>query len=540
MVSWSSLARGTRFEERQLRLAGIAVVALVATVALAGCAGIGGGSGQSLSDAQVGVSEDGSPAVAFNYSVNDYATVLLEGPNDNIINEREVSPAGEQSALYMGDPQPGEYKLVLRQGDSTVTSTMMTFEGSDPEVEEVSPKWSGNTIQSVEVTVRNAGDLPAYVNNATYSARGSSVESSVYGWVDAGESRTFNVTTSFGGSISITEAGDVTGSVEVVTNNGTLAGSFSKTFEGPKLSIEQANATWGSSDLELVTATVTNTGDLPTDANISVRRGGESLATTFDKTVPPGESASFEVETLGSLFSADSGGTVNFDVVANLPEGFVTETLTHEIAGADVTIESVTPSWENGELTSVTVEVSNNGDVQAEGTAEVAVDGSSVTSSSFYVDPGETGSFDITGGFDALYTASSGGSHDVEVTIQGDSGDWTDTSTSTTDLGSYGGDISSISGTFYGNYGESTSDLSSLEFTVRNTGDVSLNYDTIEVSMAGATQTVNANSFGLSPGESTTEYARPDMTVENGKHDVTIRLLSDGEEVASGTGTVST
>lgn len=87
MASWSGFAARVGIDEQQLRLASIAVVAIVATVALAGCAGIGGGSGQSFSEAQVGVAEDRGPVVAFNYSVNNYATVLLEGPDDNVLNE---------------------------------------------------------------------------------------------------------------------------------------------------------------------------------------------------------------------------------------------------------------------------------------------------------------------------------------------------------------------------------------------------------------------------------------------------------------------
>jgi hypothetical protein len=140
-------------------------------LAVAGCMG---SSGPSVSNAQAEVTEDNAPMMAFDYSVNDYSIVLLEGTDNEIINEKELSPENNHSSIYMGEPREGEYKLVIQQGDETKTTKSVTFDGPDAKVANVEAKWSGNTVKSVVVTVENKGDLPAGVANASCSARGQS------------------------------------------------------------------------------------------------------------------------------------------------------------------------------------------------------------------------------------------------------------------------------------------------------------------------------------------------------------------------------
>jgi len=331
----------------------------------------------------------------------------------------------------------------------------------------------------------------------------------------------------------------VDGSVEVNTESGTLGGSFSTTFAGPNLQMTEVNDSWSSSDLQTVYVTVQNDGDLPTDAKVSVLRGDETLASTFNETLPAGSSVTFEVESVGYIYRAESGGSVSLDVVADSPNSHATDTISREIEGASVSIQSINPVWENGELTEVTATVANDGEVEAQGTVELEVAGESVTSSSFRVEPGATGTVDVWGGYQPAYTAERGGPHDVTVSISGDG--WTDSRTSTTDLGSLDGDISSVSPTFLSNYDENTSDLTSLSFNIQNTGDIPLSYDSVEVTIDGSAQTLDSSSItAILPGEQSSEYVSTDITVPNGDHEVTIRLMNDGEAIVTDTATVST
>ncbi|WP_232702204.1 hypothetical protein [Halobacterium wangiae] len=544
MQRWRRILGGNNpVDERLLRLVGIAFVTLVATVALAGCMGLGtGGGGPSLSDAQVGVAESGGPAVAVNYSVDDYATILLEGPENNILNEVEVSPEGNQTAMYMGDVGAGEYELVLRQGDETVDSQTMTFEGAEPQVEIVSPNWSGNTIESVDVTITNTGDLPVYVDNVAYSARGDSVENSVYSWIDANDSRTFNVAGSFGSSVTIEERGDVIGSVEVATDAGVLTDSFQRTFDGPNLTVTNIDTEWENNELHTAEVTVRNDGDLPTTGNVTIVSGGESLASSYSNEVAVGSTTTFELVGYSYIYRAESGGTANLDVIVNSPTGYVTDQITREIAGSNVSIESMNTEWQNGELVSVTFIAANDGEVASDGAAEVTVNGEVVSKDSISIEPSTTSEFTVSDGaytVEPLYTADSGGSQEVTLSISGDG--WSDSETSTTSLGGVDGELSSISTMFFGNYDEDTSDLSSVDFNVRNTGDLTISYDAVEVSIDGVSTTDNLYSATeLTPGQSTSEYVSTDLTVDDGSHELTIRLLDDGEEVLSETVTVST
>jgi len=103
------------------------------------------------------------------------------------------------------------------------------------------------------------------------------------------------------------------------------------------------------------------------------------------------------------------------------------------------------------------------------------------------------------------------------------------------------GDLSAISATFLSNYDTDTSDLSSVDFDVQNTGDIPITYNSVEVSIDGTTQTDTLGfASSLAPGQSTTGYHSYDSTVSNGNHDMTIRLMNNGKTVLTETTTVST
>lgn len=85
--------------------------------------------------------------------------------------------------------------------------------------------------------------------------------------------------------------------------------------------------------------------------------------------------------------------------------------------------------------------------------------------------------------------------------------------------------------------------MSSATFSVRNDGDITLRYDSVEVEIGGASRTDNPyGTQELEPESSSTEYVSvtDSIVVDSGSHDLTIRLLLDGDTVASETTTVST
>lgn len=182
-----------------------------------------------------------------------------------------------------------------------------------------------------------------------------------------------------------------------------------------------------------------NDGDLPTTANVSVERAGDVLGGADAKQVPVGSTATLEAYGIGYLYQADSGGTATLDVVVNSPTQHVTTELTHEVAGASVSVDSMSPVWENDQLTSVAFTASNGGDVRADVDAEVSVNGEMVSEVPFSIEPGSTNEFEVGDGFgtSALYTPDSGGTYDVTLTLSGNAG--TDSATASTSFDGPGG-----------------------------------------------------------------------------------------------------
>lgn len=529
-----------RLDERQARLA-VLTAGIACLVAIAGCSTLVGSAGASVSDANVSVTDKNGPVMEFNYSVSEYSTVLLEGPDDQIINQKEISPENNHSSIYLGEPRAGEYTLVIQREDETKTTKSVTFDGPDPELTSVKAEWSGNTVESVVVTVENSGDLPLGVTNASYSARGQSVDNvAVNEWVEPDETSTFEVATSFGSSVSIQEPGDVRGSVEVETLNETLTGDFSKSFKGANLTVTNINDVWDGNTLETVEVTVLNDGDLQTRANVTVDGVRNSLGPTWNQSLGAGESRTFE---LGGLFlnvdTVNTGGRVEFDVLVDSPDGHVTETVTHNIQPADVTLHSMTPVWQNGRLTDVQFSVSNSGDLRTEFTAEIAVNGEEVYDTGYFLEAGASENAELSAGYgnDAFAVVTEGGSYEVTLTMRGD--EWNVSKSTTTEFEGPSADILSPDSYFIDNYGENTADLSTLDFTIRNTGDVLLSYDTVEVQIDGVTKTEEPIVTTLTPGESTSINMYPDVTVSEGEHEMTVRVIDGGETVAEFTTTVS-
>jgi archaellum component FlaG (FlaF/FlaG flagellin family) len=71
-----------------------------------------------------------------------------------------------------------------------------------------------------------------------------------------------------------------------------------------------------------------------------------------------------------------------------------------------------------------------------------------------------------------------------------------------------------------------------IDLNIQNTGDIPITYGSVDVLIDGTTQTDTFGfTFSLEPGQSTTKYLSYDITVPNGNHDITIRLMNNGETV---------
>jgi hypothetical protein len=514
----------------------VAMFSVLILLAFSGCSFLGTSPIQST---QVQIS-DGNPAFTFNYSVSDYATALFEGPSGDVVREERLEPDSSQATLEFRAMPPGEYTLAIQQGGDTVAEKNMEFDGPEPELTNLTVVWSGSTIQRAEVWVRNGGDLPLQIGEGQISARSHSLSTDLYEWIDVNETEMVELSTSYGDSITILGAGDVRGELDLSTSNGTLSGKFSKTFEGPDLSLDDYRMNWDGGSLESVQMTVRNEGDLLADVTPTLSQGGENLDEASEQRIPVGGTTSYEFTGgFGSLYEADSGGNISFEAVLSHSQDFTSVKLSHYLEPANISLTSISPNWQGADLVEVRANVENKGDITVERMAFLRVNGQQIQSFRVEIPGGESRNLLFEPGFleGALHSASGGGEQTVNVEVDGS------TLSQTKTFEGVGGTISDISTRIYGNYDSDTSDMSSIDFRVQNSGDVRLTYDSYKISIDGTSRTVSLYSANeLAPGESTTEseYLTDDITVDNGAHTLEVTLRYNGEPVLSEKTSVST
>lgn len=521
----------------------LSIIAIALIVSLAGCGAISAVTGPSITGTNTTVIEE-RPALTVEYEIDDYATAMLEDPDGEVVYETRIEPETNSTPLFFSKPRPGEYTVVIRQGGETVASKSITFDGAEVKVESVEQDWFKNKLRSVEVRINNTGDLPLRIGEGTYSVKGYETSTDFYQTVGAGETTTIELKPSYLGEVKITKPGDVDGELTIRTTAGDVTKELPKTFEPASLSITQINPTWEGSKLVAVEVKVRNTGDVPTTGNATIEHGGDVIAYSGEGQVTPGETVSFTVDPFGFIFEADSGGSFEFETVVNSPSGYVSESFSHEIDAATVSIESMSPTWESGQLTGLTFTASNDGEVAAEYPVRVTVNGETVFEATVNIPAGDTyeyTAFDVASYAAPKYIAESGGEYKVTVTIETDDGP-----VSKSDVVEFDGvdsSISSVDATFYEPYGSDGCEFSQLSFSLRNDGDIPIRFDSIEVSIGGASRTKSMYSENsLLPGESASQYMTftEGILVDGGTHEVTIRLKRDGETVVRETVTVST
>lgn len=514
------------------------VLAVVAVVSLGGCAGVLNSA--SVSDAAVQLSDEKEPYLVFNYSIEEERSAVIETPGGTTIAERRISPTESISALSFPTHQPGTYTLAIRSEGETVTEEKIEFDGPDPEIVSVSPIWSQNALQSIVVEIENRGDLPTPIESASVAARGQGVSlDPAYEWLEPNETTEVNISTSYQSSISITEPGDVRGDVVVETGNSTLNAVFQETFEGPNIQIADVNDIWDANNLESVEIRLENTGDMATEVNSSIRRGGETLEFSGPTLVSAGGYATVEISDFRPMLSIDSPRTVSMEIVADSKYGYQTATAEKEIEPAAVELLSISPNWDGDVLNSVDVKAKNSGDLESEVPATVTANGDEVFEGTVRIEGDSTETGLLAPLLGSIGTLVGDGNMTVTVTLEGDQGNGT--ASSTKEFGERDGEIRDIDPTFTSNYGENTSSLSSVSFTVRNTGDLPLRYDDVRFQIDGVTGSDAPYSDEvIEIGGSKSVRSYPYISVSDGTHELTIQLLNEGNVVVEKTTTVST
>ena len=518
------------------------VLTLIALVALAGCGSLAGGltdSGPTVSDAHIEIQE-GSPILAFNYTVSDYSDALLKGPSGQVISRGTLEPNATESGFYLTEPRGGNYTIIIQQGGSTEATLTTEFEGPNVVAEDTSATWNGQSVTDATLTVSNTGDLPAKVQSWRFRAAGGTNDGYLNRWLSAGETTEMTFSSGFS-SMTVTEPGTARGVVTLNTTAGVVSGAFSRTFDGPSLNITYVSPRWNGGELSDVTVIVENTGDLPAETAVEVRNNGERLEQTEKKTIQPGVTPRYRIDPRGDdvIYSATSGGETTLTVAARSQSETVTQEITNEVSAAsvDVTAGAI---WESGQLQAITADLSNSGDVPASFTIEYVVNGEVVYSGQIDELAGNADAkyqYGDTGfGADPIYTTD-GGQEKVTVRLTGGA------SASDTVTESFAGPSATVSNVdpgFIDTYDEPTYELNTLRMTVQNTGDTTLAYDTIEYEISGYTDQENAFSAEVTPGETKTEFLSGDISVSGGSHTITFRFINAaGEVVATETATVT-
>ena len=516
------------------------IVGVIILVTASGCSGILG-PGTTVSQVETGVSNDNVPYIAFNYTVQDYAKSLLEGPDGNIIGKRELAPESGRSAFRLPNPRPGTYTIAIQEGGNTKATKELEFDGPDAELVSLSGTWSGATLEQVQTEVRNSGDLPLQISSVAVAARGQRMtDSSMYTWLEPNESSYFSASNSYDQTITIEKAGMVTGDVTVTTSNETLRGTITEEFKPPSIKIDSVRQEWEKNGLIDVELKVRNTGDLPTEVNVSIRHS-ERTHSTGAESVQPHSATSFDFENeyLGDypLFRAKSGGNMSVEIVADSPDGFASKTVYHKVQGATVDITNLSTSWNMGKLDTITYTVENSGEIEAESEVLATINGEEIVTDYISVDGKGEQIYEIAGGFTPLHSVTSGG----DFTVKLEAKEYDVTAQERVEFDGPKPRISEIQASLDSMYDSDNVELDDVEFTLANRGDVSLSYDKVRVTLKGSSRSFSPYDPSLKPGasESISEYFYDPMSVPPGQYDLEVEIVADGKVTASKTVPVS-
>lgn len=131
------------------------------------------------------IDDSGVAALQISFSATKDLKLLLTDPAGVQVGfkyaELGVTGACLRMAGYGETPPAGEYTLLVKRYDELVDSIAFDFEGANLEVTDVDTLWEYHeyefledhySLEEVEISVINHGDLPAYVDEATLKLNG--------------------------------------------------------------------------------------------------------------------------------------------------------------------------------------------------------------------------------------------------------------------------------------------------------------------------------------------------------------------------------
>ena len=513
----------------------IAVIGIV--VLLAGCSGLPVVGGPTVSNVDATVI-DGTPTVVFDYDTDDYATAILEGPDGDALHERRLEPNENRSALWMRGLEPGEYRIVILQGGETATTRSVTFDGPDAELESFETEWSRNDLNSANMTIRNEGDMPMRVEATSLTVADRQFEPRTEQDLIAENE---SVTLALVGleSIAVREREPFRVEATVETSGGQLSQFESKNLATEELQFESFQPRWSGTTFESLEVGVYNNGSLPANVTISVLEGGDSVSDSSTVTIGGGEVETIDVSGFKNVFTAESGGTYEFNVIAESQTDQISRDYTKEFAESSISVDAISTEWDKNELRSIDATFANSGDFEGERIVTVSVNGEEIQEREVTVEPPTTTETLAEGLFgDPVFTAISGGDYETTVTVETPDGPVSRSSTTTFE--GPDGEISNIDATFLSaGYDTDDVELSTVSFGVSNSGDMPLLYDEIRVSMGDESITESA-SGDVGTQFDANEYVHGDegSVFSPGSYDLEVELLYGGDVVLSETTSV--
>lgn len=160
------------------------------TASLAGAATLAGCTvpllgGPTVSNPRLEL-RDGIALIAFDYDIDDYRPVLLEGPDGQVVSDDQLSPSHDSDALPMGTPRGGTYTIAVKRGGDTADTAEISFDGLEASIADISTGWQMSSFRSLEARVSNLGDVPVYIEDAEFNIEGRDGSSVISEWIRVG------------------------------------------------------------------------------------------------------------------------------------------------------------------------------------------------------------------------------------------------------------------------------------------------------------------------------------------------------------------
>lgn len=325
----------------------VVALSLLLLLCLVGCMGNGQVSKATLSNVHI-ETQFGHPIILFNETVaaDSTATVALESPNGTVITEQPSGIGGEANRISVTDPAAGEYTLNLIQNNQTIDTKTVTITAPQPRVT-VATNWDAATLSPVIVNIDNEGDLSTNASVSIYEAS-SELYTTTSQTVTAGGPTTFLLDPT-GGVYTVEESGPVTLRIVIETDTETIERSINHTVQPPAVNIHSVTPVWQTNNLQEVTYSVSNAGDLPADLNGNITVEGTEAVEINNVTVGANETkavSSRESTDVDSdpLYRADTG-SLKTHITVTYSDSTASASNTTTVTSTSAELRNVETMW---------------------------------------------------------------------------------------------------------------------------------------------------------------------------------------------------